>query len=317
MQPVLSHRKRNVNSNYLTKFFTISFKQKLLLCNPPHTVKEATMNLLVASKIDPASLNIKAQILRSYPFKETQQNYQQNPAYTAQINGKNITLVTLNEESVQAQYLPKDFPDANLIVFISRHSSQSGKPTLTVHVSGNFGAAELGGLTKTVSVAPAFAMQTALKALMQMKEKLALNSEVSFEVTHHGPSLDVPSMFVELGSSPLQWSDQTAAQAVAYAAVTAIANPQAQADIPVAIGIGGTHYNQKFTQLALADKAVFGHMIPKYAIPIVDMELLLQCIQKTREKVTVALLDWKGIKSVDKPNLLETLKTARLPYEKI
>jgi D-aminoacyl-tRNA deacylase len=275
------------------------------------------MNLIVASKMDPASLNIKQQILRSYPFKETQQTYKQNPVFKAEINGKNITLVTLNEESVHAQYLPKDYPDAEFIVFISRHSSQSGKPTLTVHVPGNFGAAELGGLPKTVSVAPAFAMQTALKALMQMKEKLRLNYEVSFEVTHHGPSLDVPVMFVELGSSALQWSDQTAAQAVAYAAVTATANPQTQANIPVAVGIGGTHYNHKFTQYALSDKAVFGHMIPKYAVSIVDSELLLQCIQKTREKVSVALLDWKGIKSADKPNLLKALETARLPYEKI
>jgi D-aminoacyl-tRNA deacylase len=275
------------------------------------------MNLIVASNMDIASLNIKTHILKNCQFQKTQQTYQENPIFTAEINGKKLTLVTLNEESVQAQYLPEDFPDAELIVFISRHSSQSGKPTLTVHVSGNFGAAELGGLTKTVSVAPAFAMQTALKALMQMKEKLALNYEVSFEVTHHGPSLDVPAMFVELGSSPLQWSDQTAAQAVAYAAVTATANPQTPANILVAIGIGGTHYNQKFTQLALTDKAVFGHMIPKYAVPIVDSELLLQCIQKTHEKVTVALLDWKGIKSQDKPSLLEALKTARLPYEKI
>jgi D-aminoacyl-tRNA deacylase len=275
------------------------------------------MNLIIASNKDAASLNIKAQILSSYPFRENQQTYRQNPTYNAQINSKNITLATLNEESVQAQYLPKDFPDAELIVFISRHSSQSGKPTLTVHVPGNFGAAELGGLTKTVSVAPAFAMQTALKALMQMKEKLRLNYEVSFEVTHHGPSLDVPAMFVELGSSALQWSDQTAASAVAYAAISAIVNSQARASIPVAVGIGGTHYNQKFTQHALADKALFGHMIPKYAVPIVDSELLLECIQKTREKVSVALLDWKGIKSVDKPSVIEALKTARLPYEKI
>jgi D-aminoacyl-tRNA deacylase len=275
------------------------------------------MNLIVASNKDPASLNIKAQILRLYPFRQTQQTYQQNPTYTAEISGKNITLATLNEESVQAQYLPNDFPDAELIVFISRHSSQSGKPTLTVHVPGNFGAAELGGLPKTVSVAPAFAMQTALKTLKQQKDSLGLNYEVSFEVTHHGPSFDVPAMFVELGSSMLEWSDQTAAEAVANAALTAIISPQTPSNIPVAVGIGGTHYNQKFTQYALADKAVFGHMIPKYAIPSIDNALLLQCIQKTTPKASLVLLDWSGIKSQDKLNVLATLKNMDLPYEKI
>ena len=120
--------------------------------------------------------------------------------------------------------MPENFPTAKLIVFISRHSSQSGKPTLSVHAPGNFGDAELGGLPKTLSVSPALAMQNALKALMHYKEKLNLNYEVSFECTHHGPSLNVPTMFVELGSSAEQWSDLKAAEAVAHSAMYAIAN---------------------------------------------------------------------------------------------
>jgi D-aminoacyl-tRNA deacylase len=279
--------------------------------------KETVMNLLVASNKDPASINIKEQILKTYPFQKITQTYRQNPLYTTNIAGKNITLATLNEESINAQYLPTDFPDAELIVFISRHSSQSGTPTLTVHVPGNFGAAEFGGLPKTVSVAPAVAMQMALKALAQMKQKLCLTYEVSYEVTHHGPSLSVPALFVELGSSALQWGDQTAAGAVAYAAMQAITNSPASIGCPVALGIGGTHYNQKFTQLALEDKAVFGHMVPKYAVEHFDRELLAQCIQKTQGNVSVVLLDWKGIKSQEKPAILSALESTQLRIEKI
>ena len=142
----------------------------------------------------------------------------------AEIEGKKVTLATLSEESVKAQDLPEKFPNAKLIVFISRHSSQSGKPTLSVHTPGNFGDAELGGLPKTLSVSPASAMQNALKALMHYKEALNLDYEVSFECTHHGPSLNVPTMFVELGSSPTQWSDLKAAEAVAHSAMSAIAS---------------------------------------------------------------------------------------------
>ena len=221
------------------------------------------MILLVASNKDIASLNIKQQILKHYPFAKTAQTFQAKPhLYTADINGKKVTLVTLNEESVKAQNLPDNFPNANLIVFISRHSSQSGKPTLSVHTPGNFGDAELGGLPRTLSVSPASAMQTALKALMHYKEELNLNYEVSFECTHHGPSLNVPTMFVELGSSPAQWNDLKAAEAVAHAAMSAIANFSTPASSAV-LGIGGTHYNQKFTLMALVGEAVFGHMIPK------------------------------------------------------
>jgi len=274
------------------------------------------MILLVASNKDIASLNIKQQILNHYPFNKTTKTFQPNPTYTADINGKKVTLATLNEESVKAQNLPDNFPTANLIVFISRHSSQSGKPTLSVHTPGNFGNAELGGLPKTVSVSPASAMQNALKALMHYKEELCLEYEVSFECTHHGPSLNIPAMFVELGSSEVQWKDSKAAQAVAHAAITAISKFSTPASSAV-LGIGGTHYNQKFTLMALSGEAVFGHMIPKYAVHLMDSEMLSQCMQKTLEKVPLAVLDWKGIKSEDKPNLLSALETVGLPFKKV
>jgi len=273
------------------------------------------MILIVASNKDAASLNIKQQILNHYLFNKTVVAFQQNPVYTANINGKNITLATLSMESVNAQNLPETFPDAQIIVFISRHSSVSGKPTLSVHTPGNFAEAELGGLQKTISISPATAMRDALKALLHYKGELSLDYEVSYECTHHGPSLNVPTMFVELGSSPAQWSDSKAAQAVAHSAMCAIANFSTPANSAV-LGIGGTHYNQKFTQMALAGEAVFGHMIPKYAVSIIDAEILAQCIEKTLEKVSLAVLDWKGIRSQDKPKLLSALQDAGLPFKK-
>jgi D-aminoacyl-tRNA deacylase len=274
------------------------------------------MILLVASNKDIASQNIKQQILNQYPFKETAQSFQENPIFTTEINSKKIELVTLSKESVRVQNIAEGFPGSELIVYISRHSSQSGKPTLSVHAPGNFGPAELGGLPRKISVAPAVAMQTALRALVHYKEAFNLDYEVSYECTHHGPSLNMPTMFVELGSSEVQWRDERAAQAVANAAMTAIVEFRTPVEGAV-LGIGGTHYNQKFTLMALMGEAVFGHMIPKYAVSIVDAEMLLQCVEKTLEKVQIAFLDWKGVKSEDKPNLLSALERAGLHYKKV
>ncbi|MCL4429180.1 MAG: hypothetical protein M1167_00355 [Chloroflexi bacterium] len=274
------------------------------------------MILLVHSSLDAAGVNIAKSILQNYPFTKSKHTYQENPTYTAEINSNQITFLTLKEEAVKAQSLQADFPNADLIVFLSRHSSQSGKPTLSVHTPGNFGDAELGGLPKTLSVSPACAMQTALKSLMHYKETLSLDYEVSFECTHHGPSLNVPTMFVELGSSPAQWGDLKAAEAVAHSAMSAIANFPAPTSSAV-LGIGGTHYNQRFTTMALMGEAAFGHMVPKYAVGRVDAEMLRQCVQKTLERVSLAVLDWKGIRSEDKPNLLSALETAGLPFKKV
>ena len=273
------------------------------------------MILVAASSKDTAGMNIAKQALKNYPFSETREVFQENPVYSANISGQEVNLVTLKEETVYAQTLPEHFPNLSLAVFLSRHSSQSGTPTLSVHTPGNFGNAELGGLPRTLSVSPATAMHDALKALMRLKTEMRLDYEVSYEGTHHGPSLNVPTMFVELGSSPAQWSDTKAAEAVAHAAMEAIGK-FGVSDSKAVLGIGGPHYNRRFTEMALEEKAVFSHMIPKYAIHLVDDEILGQCVERTLEKVDQAVLDWKGIKGEDKPKILDALEEINLPCQK-
>ncbi len=274
------------------------------------------MILLVASNKDIAGLNIAKHVLSHYPFKETEESFQDNPIYFAEISGRKVNFVKLKEETVNAQNLT-DYPaDLELVVFISRHSSASGTPTLSVHTPGNLGKAELGGLPRKVSVSPANAMKDALKAMMSLKQKMQLDYEVSYECTHHGPSLNIPTMFVELGSSEKQWNDLKAAETVAHATMEAISRFGASRNNAV-LGIGGPHYNQRFTRIALEGEMVFGHIIPKYAIPWVDATILKQCVEKTLEKVEYAVLDWKGIKGENKPKLLKAIQEIDLPFKKV
>jgi len=53
----------------------------------------------------------------------------------------------------------------DLCIVASRHSSKSGKPTLTAHVPGNFGHAKMGGKERELSLAPALYLAQALKKL--------------------------------------------------------------------------------------------------------------------------------------------------------
>ena len=274
------------------------------------------MILLIASNKDVAGMTIIRQVLDHYPFKVTGTTFQKNPIYHAQVNKKEVTLIILNEETIEAQDLTENFTKPKLIVFVSRHSSASGKPTLSVHTPGNISSAEFGGLPKQVSISPATAMRDVLKALAFFKEGMELDYDVSYECTHHGPSLNAPTMFVELGSSEEQWRDSKAAEAVAHAAMSAIGKFEATNNKAV-IGIGGTHYNQRFTRMTLEKNTIFGHIIAKYAVPMVDSEIIRHCVDMTLEKVGFAVLDWKGIKSADKPKLLKALEEAELPYRKI
>jgi D-aminoacyl-tRNA deacylase len=275
------------------------------------------MILIVSSKKDIASMNIAKKILEHYHFEEAAIRFQENPTYEATIKDREVKLVTLADESVYAQNLTELFTNPELIVFISRHSSISGTPTLSVHTPGNLGdKAELGGLPRKVSISPANAMKDVLKAMAKLKEEMRLNYEVSYECTHHGPSLNVPTMFAELGSSPQQWNDLNAAEAVAHAVMEAISKFGESQDKAV-LGIGGPHYNMKFTRMALEGKVAFGHIIPKYVISCTDTEILRQCIERTLERIELVILDWKGIKGEDKPKLAEMLKEIGVPMEKV
>jgi D-aminoacyl-tRNA deacylase len=123
-------------------------------------------------------------------------------------------------------------------------------------------------------------------------------------------------MFAELGSSSTQWNDLNAAEAVAHAAMEAVSRFGEPSDKAV-LGIGGPHYNMKFTRMALEDNVAFGHMIPKYAISGISTEVLQQCLERTLERTEFAALDWKGIKGEDKPRLFEMLKEVGVPLEKV
>lgn len=61
------------------------------------TLREEMMILIVASSKDTASLNIKKQILNRYNFEETAENFQENPVYTIEVNGKKVKLATLRD----------------------------------------------------------------------------------------------------------------------------------------------------------------------------------------------------------------------------
>ncbi|RLI16698.1 D-tyrosyl-tRNA(Tyr) deacylase, partial [Candidatus Bathyarchaeota archaeon] len=149
-----------------------------------------------------------------------------------------------------------------------------------------------------------------------LRNEMNLDYEVSYECTHHGPSLDVPTMFAELGSSLKQWKDAKAAEAVAHATMEAVSR-FGDFSAKAVLGIGGPHYNEKFTKIALEKEKAFGHIIPKYAVSVVDLEILRQCVEKTLERVELAVLDWKGIKGEYKPKLIKMLEEIGLSYEKV
>ena len=271
------------------------------------------MNLFIASTKDTAGMNIAKKLMDHYNFEKLSETFHKNPVYSKTFQNKEIKLLFVNTEIVDTQFLG-DLFTPQLFIFLSRHSSAMGIPTLSVHTPGNLSEAKFGGKPRRVSISPAGAMKSALLEMTKLKDERGLNYEVSYECTHHGPSLDVPTMFAELGSSPKQWKDMRAAEVVAHAAMAAISK---RSSYSVVLGVGGPHYNAKFTKIALSTPRAFGHIIPKYALPKVDAEIIRQCVERTVENVDSVVLDWKGIKGAYKSKIIAALEELGVPSERV
>ena len=192
-------------------------------------------------------------------------------------------------------------PSASLIIYLSRHSARSLRPSFTVHPIGNFGAAEFGGRDSTLVKCHSFLMKRLLLNIEELKAseeyETSCDYETSLEVTHHGPFSKPAVIFIEVGSSDSQWDDLEACRLIADAVNrTDFDNLTQNNDWVSVIGFGGNHYASKFTRYMLDSEYAFGHICAKYAIQSLNKELTQQMIQKTLPAPKLVLFDKKSMK---------------------
>jgi len=235
--------------------------------------------------------------------------------YEKDVAGENI--VKILRENFNDQWIEKSeeeilymnewpFDEPSVCIVASRHKSESGMPSLTVHSPGNFGKAESGGSNRELSIAPALYLTDALKYLRENFSNLGY--EISFEVTHHGPTaFDFPIMFIEVGSSEEQWKDIKACSAVAETIDKLIEN-KPDKRLPVAIGFGGGHYCRKFSRI---EDYALGHICPKYNLPNIDEEMLQKMISRTFPGPEFTLVEKKGL-GKEKRRILDLLNKTEL-----
>jgi D-aminoacyl-tRNA deacylase len=246
--------------------------------------------LIISSSYDPASINIRDRILEQSEWEEINTFYN-NPVYK-NVDIKDIMLATINDRKIRHENLDKEIEKELKIkpkqaIFISRHTSKSGAPTLTTHPIGNYGDAQFGGKSKTLIKSSPKLMTELLRIIKKNAKEGKLYHKVCFEVTHHGPYLDIPTLFVEVGSNKEEWVKKKPASIIAKSVLDLLSMYQYEEDIknkiPVLIGVGGGHYAPRFTDFALEKKIAFGHMIPSYQIDSgnIDSEMFEKAINAT------------------------------------
>ena len=275
------------------------------------------VSAVICSIRDPASMNIKDFLLRKEKWNETEKKFDENIIL---INQKeSIYLVTIREDIIYSDYLRELDLNVSRYIFASRHSSKTRTPSLHVHFTGNWGYNNpYGGKPRSLSVAEPVAAGISFLRLVEMREKLGLKDFlVSYEVTHHGPTeLDTPMFFIELGSSEEQWGLKKPAEAIA-SIILDVAEHPIKADREIAIGFGGTHYAPSFSRVVLKSSLFMSHMIPKHELEHLDEEMLNKMINRSSIKPSVAVLDWKGMRSEQRRKVLDLIENTDLKVVKV
>ena len=221
---------------------------------------------IVVSTADAASEHIGERLLEECSWEQTSDTTQSeaNGGGTVYHSG-HFELRTFDALHLEMPDVAAAFTDPDVVVFASRHSGDSG-PLLTAHHTGNFGAAEYGGASRSLATA---APQTAAAAIAELDRYAPEQYEVSLEATHHGPtSVGVPSLFIELGSDTEQWTDPAGATAVAKA-ILSLPQPVDNHDRSV-VGIGGSHYAPRCTRIVRETDWAVGHVAPDWGLAALE-----------------------------------------------
>lgn len=251
------------------------------------------MHLIIASREDEASMSIASALLEKYSFGESSRGENlleyKNYLFTY-IEKKHLYL---DDFCTSYRGLKDEIQD---LIFLSRHSSGADIKSLTVHPTGNFSEAKLGGAEKMLSVSDPHKMSSTLRLMNEYYRGDTFS--VTYEATHHGPLLAIPNFFIEIGTTKSQWEDPNALETV----ISALIEDRNGNSGDAFVGAGGGHYMPKITKYSIENNVDIGHMISKHALEVIDDDLISQSVRKT-PNCRGFIMDKKGVKSEAKQKL--------------
>jgi len=252
------------------------------------------------------SINVKFVILAS-----RKDHAGMNIARQLEILGERVNY--LDAESIYSENIDKKI-EGDFFIFVSKHKSEKNVKTLTVHAPGNWRKADFGGQLEKVCPTNSFFLKHLFLILSEKAREKIRDFQVSLEATHHGPYLEKPCYFIEIGSSENEWKNETAARIIAETVQEAIETYDSDEKFISAIGIGGPHYCPNFNKVQASKEYALGHIIPEYTLPLTD-KMINEAIEKTLPKPKSVVLDWKGLgKSEQRQEVIKLIEKAELKY---
>lgn len=230
----------------------------------------------------------------------------------------------LKEDHLDARWEKSTGEKVSEIIFPSRHYASSGKASLTIHPIGTphvmieedliYG----GQVNYSPPPNPRIAAWFNLLCELSEGNQLVDGFDISLEVTHHGPVVNCPSLFIETGSTAETWPHKGAARVLAEVISKGLGLNE---DVEIGnwsesknhgeyvmITLGGGHYAPRGNLVARTKNAWIGHMLANHSLPFQQDEQgkpirggawelsIIEAIRSTR----VAFPGCKIVASMDK-----------------
>ncbi|BBG25333.1 D-aminoacyl-tRNA deacylase [Sulfuracidifex tepidarius] len=193
------------------------------------------------------------------------------------------------------------------LIVLCRHESSSGKPSLTVHYPGNPSEKTMGGRPETLG----FSYPSLGTSIYKEIVKIDYEIDKVFEATHHGPTIDIPVVFVEVGSSEEMWKNETLVKSLVEAVLRGIENMKTCEE--VVVGLGGPHYAYQFS--SITKDSCLGHVISKHYVKSIKDDVIRQSVLRSRDKTTKVIFNDLSQKLRSK--IQESLSDLNLIFELI
>ncbi|MEA3281310.1 MAG: D-aminoacyl-tRNA deacylase [Euryarchaeota archaeon] len=240
-------------------------------------------------------MNIKENLLAIQDWERVGDVYESDRARIVEVDKLHIFCDHIDSE-LERRGLP-----TNLIIFASKHKSDSSKQLFSAHFTGNVSDAKFGGNPHELAPAASQLLRPVLHSMRDLATDADTGYDVSMESTHHGPTaLAVPSIYIEIGSTEAEWVDPDAGRIAASAILDMDLNLDIHLDstldsnsnhdldseactsgYPVAVGFGGGHYAHRQTKLIFETAITFGHNFPKYQLDNLDDGLIRDALLKS------------------------------------
>lgn len=264
--------------------------------------------LIVASKKDKAGMNIATQLSQ----------FKGNPILSSMGNKPGFDFYFVEEEIIITENIDiNKINQYDFIIFASKHKSGKNEKTLAVHAPGNFRKADYGGVEGKVCSSSALFNKAIFTKLNEQVKKFNLEDyKVTLEATHHGPLIDKPCVFIEIGSTEVEWVNRRIGFIMAKTIQETIEEFKENEYREIAIGIGGPHYCSSFNPLQLKSNVAFSHIIAEYNMPITE-DMIKEAIKKTTEDVDFVVIDWNGLgKSEQRQQVIDILDKNYIAWKK-